>query len=136
MVCPVPFFKKTAVDDNRGFTLVEMMMATFILAVSILGLASATLTSIKTNKQNELRNAAIRLTNETVESYLVESIDTVANDKEKKQVNLRGVNLEFEVVSTVNSLTFDLKQIQVDVNYEYQGVPFTNTAVAYKHRSI
>ncbi|MBI5874446.1 MAG: prepilin-type N-terminal cleavage/methylation domain-containing protein [Deltaproteobacteria bacterium] len=64
--------------QETGFSLIEMMIALFILTVAVLGLLELTITSIKTNMQNDMRNASIRLTSQTAEILLALPIDSVA----------------------------------------------------------
>lgn len=65
-------------STHKAFSLVEMMIALFILTVAVLGLLELTITSIKTNLQNDMRNASIRLTSQTAEILLAQPIDSVA----------------------------------------------------------
>jgi len=65
-------------STHKGFSLVEMMIALFILTVAVLGLLELTITSIRTNLQNDMRNTSIRLTSQTAEILLAQPIDSVA----------------------------------------------------------
>ena len=60
--------------ESDGFSLLELMISLVILTVSILALLSLTITSIQANLQNDIRNAAIRLTNQTAEVLLAQPI--------------------------------------------------------------
>jgi prepilin-type N-terminal cleavage/methylation domain-containing protein len=60
----------TNVKNNRGFSLLEMLIAVVIIAISILALSGVMVNSISANLGNELRNASVRLTNETAEVLL------------------------------------------------------------------
>lgn len=63
---------------QMAFSLIEMMIALFILTVAVLGLLELTITSIRTNMQNDMRNASIRLTGQTAEIFLAQPIDNIA----------------------------------------------------------
>lgn len=63
---------------EKAFSIIEMMIALFILTVAVLGLLELTITSIRTNLQNDMRNASIRLTSQTAEILLAQPIDSVA----------------------------------------------------------
>jgi prepilin-type N-terminal cleavage/methylation domain-containing protein len=56
--------------NSNGFSLVEMLVALVIIAITLLGLAAVTLSSITVNIRNDLRNTGVRLTNQTAEVLL------------------------------------------------------------------
>lgn len=127
-------------SESRGFSLVEMMVALVILSVSILGMTSLTLTSIRTNVENDLRNAAIRLTSEIAEEVGAMPIENVVatpvGTPETHQVRIRGTNVAFKVARVVTPLTNDLRQVDITVTYSFKGTDNkSNSAVVYKHRA-
>jgi prepilin-type N-terminal cleavage/methylation domain-containing protein len=61
---------KTNFWNSDGFSLVEMMTALVIVALTLLVLSATLIHAIKVNVVNDLRNAAIRLTNQTAEVIL------------------------------------------------------------------
>jgi hypothetical protein len=104
-----------------------MLVALVILSVSILAMTSVTLTAIKTNMHNEIRNAAIRLTSETVEQILAGPIDSAVSGTTDRNLRLRGGNYSFRVVRAVQNLTNDLRQVVITVHYNYRGQQYNNT---------
>lgn len=121
--------------DSRGFSLVEMMVALVILSVSILGMTSMTLTTIRTNLENDLRNGAVRVTTDVAEDLGAMPIEDVVTGTETRQVSIRGSNVNYSVTRTVTPLTNDLRQVNITIGYTFKGVPKTNSAVVYKHRA-
>jgi prepilin-type N-terminal cleavage/methylation domain-containing protein len=63
--------------NNRGFSLVEMMIALALIAFTLLAMSAAIVNGITVNLENELRNTAIRLTNQTAEVLLALPIDSI-----------------------------------------------------------
>ncbi len=61
---------RPAWNNNRGFSLIELLIAVAIIEISMLALLTSILLVQRTNLQNELRNTAIRLTNQTAEALL------------------------------------------------------------------
>lgn len=51
-------------NNNRGFTLVEMMVAMVVILVSLLGVVQATLLSIDNNLRNLYRDEAVKIAEE------------------------------------------------------------------------
>lgn len=128
---------KRLLRDTGGYSLVEMMIAIFILTYAILGLASITITAMQANLQNELRNTAILLTTETAENALAQSIDTlVTSPPETRLVNVRGSSTRFTINRTVTNLTTDLRQVDIQVSWTFRNSDMTNNAVIYKHRAM
>lgn len=126
-------------SDPRGFSLVEMLIALVILSVSILGMTSLTLTTMRANFDNDLRNAVVRVTSEVAEDLGATPIESVVSTPsgtpEIRQASIRGTNIPFEVTRTVIPLTNDLRQVNITVSYTRNGITKTNTAVVYKHRA-
>lgn len=121
----------------RGFSLIEMLIALVILSVSILGMTTLTLTAMRANFDNDLRNAVVRVTSEVAEDLGAMPIENVVSTvtPETRQANIRGINVPFLVTRTVFPLTNDLRQINITVSYTSNGVTKTNSAVVYKHRA-
>ncbi len=65
--------------NNKGFSLVEMMTALVIIALSLLVLSTALIHAIRINVANDLRNAAIRLANQTAGVILALPFDSVGS---------------------------------------------------------
>lgn len=119
-----------------GFSLVEMMIALLILAVSILGMTTLTLTSINANFENDLRNTAIRVTSEVAEELGSLPIENVVSAPEAtRQVSVRGTSIPYYVTLNVTPLNVDLLQVNIQVRYTYKGNNRYNSAVVYKHRA-
>jgi len=68
---------KTSVRNSSGFSLIEMMTALVIIALTLLVLSAVLIHAIKINVVNDLRNAAVRLTNQTAEVLLALPFDSI-----------------------------------------------------------
>lgn len=122
----------------RGFTLVEMLIALIILSVAILGMTSLTLTSIRTNLENDKRNAAVRVTTDVAEEQMARDILDVISGTETRQVSVRGTNVPFVVTRTVtflNDTTTGSLLRQVEITVSYDNNTKSNRAVIYKHQA-
>jgi prepilin-type N-terminal cleavage/methylation domain-containing protein len=52
---------------NKGFTLIELLIAMFIITLSMLAILTTMTMAMKTNMETDVRNTAVRLTNQTAE---------------------------------------------------------------------
>ena len=58
------FYNRQQSEHQGGFTLVEIMIALVVFSVIMLGLAAGLIAATKTNRQNVLRDEALRLAEE------------------------------------------------------------------------
>jgi prepilin-type N-terminal cleavage/methylation domain-containing protein len=70
---------KASARNSNGFSLIEMMTALVIIALTLLVLSAVLIHAIKINVVNDLRNAAIRLTNQTAEILLALPFDSICS---------------------------------------------------------
>lgn len=70
---------EVVVRNNKGFSLAEMLIAVFLLAVSLFALCEIMVSSINVNLGNELRNTAVRLTNQTAEILYALPVDGISS---------------------------------------------------------
>ncbi len=145
---------RNGLSRERGVTLLELMIALVILTVSILGLLSLTVTSIQANMQNDVRNTAIRLTNQVAEAMRSQPITNVitgglapysaANtallpnylNYPNPVQTIRGVPTTYTATWTVAPpLSPNLSQVTVTVGWTYRNVNYTNVAVVYKPKA-
>ncbi len=66
-------------DDHRGFTLLEVLIAMFILTVAILALVSVTITVIKGNASNKMVTTATTLAKDQLETLKNTSLNSDAD---------------------------------------------------------
>jgi prepilin-type N-terminal cleavage/methylation domain-containing protein len=144
-------------QKNKGFSLIEMMISIVIIMISLLALNQMIVVSMEANLSNELRSAAVRLTNQTAEALLAipttpdAAIDPLVSagtwtriqsnahqdsvGLPKKQQTVRGSMTAFDISWTVADNTSTVKQIQITVSYPYKGQTKTNSTTIFKHSS-
>lgn len=128
-------------SSNRGFTLVEMLVAMVIILVALLGLVQATLLSIEHNLKNLLRDEAVRLAEEQMNvlkslpindvSYNPPSSSGLKATTNQAVHSIAGNPVvryfgtfpgNYAIYLTINNLTSDnsRKSIQVTVGWNYK----------------
>lgn len=78
------------VRNNKGFSLIELMVAVVIIAVAMLALSSVMINVITVNLGNDLRNTAVRLAQQTAGALLalpIESINSCGLTPDKNAAN-------------------------------------------------
>lgn len=142
---------RTHVRTSKGFSLIELMIAVVFIMISMLALLTAIVTSMRTNLENDLRNTAIRLTNQTAEVlYALTYTDpeltdgtthtrlagnTTQNGKGFPFLTqtVRGSQQLYDIRWAVVSRTSNVKEVTITVTYMHRNKTATNTAVIYKH---
>jgi prepilin-type N-terminal cleavage/methylation domain-containing protein len=143
-------------NNKRGFTLIELMIAMVIIMISMLALLTSIVTSMAANTGNEIRNTAIKVTNETAEALLALPIDdaelstgtphtyTVSTWTSGQQARgfpnptqrIRAFDFTYTITWSVTPPSANLKQISITVAYSYKNKDYTNSSLVYKHRAI
>jgi prepilin-type N-terminal cleavage/methylation domain-containing protein len=91
--------------DNRGFTLIEIMLAMFIMMIGLLALLQTANLAIAYNNSNKLRNDAILLADQAIGIERTRLFAAVANSNSlvSRKIGLGFIN--YSVVNTVTALT-------------------------------
>jgi competence protein ComGC len=140
---------------DKGFTLVEMMMSIVIIMVSMMALVTMMTMSMNTNLANDMRSAAVRVTNQTAEALLAipttpdSAVDPLlsagtytrvsgnatqdSHGLPKKAQSIRGTSQNFDIQWSVADKTSTIKEIQIKVSYTFKGQTTANDMVVYKH---
>lgn len=141
--------------NNRGFSLIEMMIALVILAFTLLAMFATLGSTVSVNLSNDARNLAIRLTTQTAEviqglaftdplvisgTYTRDdgSADQDLKGFPKSVQNIRGFQQTYAISWTVSDLSDNLKQVDIIVTYTdpKEGTSRTNNSVIYKHKAL
>lgn len=121
-----------ALKDNRGLTLIEVMMAMAISFIVFLGLTETVLVALDANLRNALRDEAVRVAesemgtvrnipfdNVVVPSGLLPSSNTVVR-------NFRHLSVNYTVGRSVTDVATGMKQVVVTVSWT-RGTRTDNT---------
>jgi prepilin-type N-terminal cleavage/methylation domain-containing protein len=143
--------------NNRGFTLVEMLVAMVIILVLLLSLVQAALLSIDGNMRNLLRDEGVRIAEQRMNGTLVDKgnnmfqglRDTpfdllsaganpnwICTDKDKPVVrSLRNMSKEYSVCWRIRTLSSEVLNLEVAVGWDYKNeLPSLNpTGTEYQH---
>jgi len=133
------------VSTNKGFTIIELMVALFIFAVAMLGLVSGAIQVKKFSLNNMLRNEAVRITSGIFEDarsiHNVSSLDNTGNcgtdcnpagnDNCTVQRFIRNGDVRFGQIVKVDRISSYLVKIETKVCWNFFGDKKEHTAVSY-----
>ncbi|HDO23362.1 MAG TPA: hypothetical protein ENG86_11050 [Nitrospirae bacterium] len=129
--------------ENDGSALIEVMVALVVLLIVLMGLYQAAALSIDSNMRNLLRDEAVRIASDEMNTYRSAPFDGLAVGIIPQQTinrNIRNVAaLPFYVNTTISALDANSKQINMTVMWGWKdrtiagGNPYTfNTMTVVK----
>jgi prepilin-type N-terminal cleavage/methylation domain-containing protein len=100
--------------NSSGFSLIEMLVAVVIIAFTLLALCAAMVNAVSANLGNELRNTAVRLTNQTAEVLLALPIDNIQSCGATADPHASNYNASY---------TYDSSNACLGIANDYQKYP-------------
>ncbi len=139
---------------NKGFSMIELMVAMVIIIVSMFAAMSATITSVRANANNEMRTVGSRVMSQTAEALLSMSFadpnlangshSRIPNDAAQTQLGLpntvqvvKGASQNFSIQWNVSTLTPKASmQIDITVSYTFRNNAVANKLTLFKHATL
>jgi type IV pilus assembly protein PilV len=118
--------------NNKGFTLVEVMVAMIITLVGLLGLLAAVNVASEQNLRNATRNEAMQIAEGYMNQLRVEPFTNISSlptpaaysyGPQQAQSRLRGVSTRYTVLRTASALTATSALLTVNVQWTYKNIP-------------
>jgi type IV pilus assembly protein PilV len=146
--------QQTVLSDRKGVTLVEVMIALVILLLVFLALMQTALVSIDANMKNVLRDEAVSIAEQRLNTARSLPFDSLVSDAaalptpndcpgtfavgERVQRDFRNIiNKDFCSNMTVTPLgvTGDNRQVNIRVIWNWKGEAFTHSITTLVRRS-
>jgi type II secretory pathway pseudopilin PulG len=121
---------------EKGFTLVEVMIAFLVLLITSLALMQTALVSIEANMKNVLRDEAVRIADSMISDAMAAPFDTVATySGAQVKRTLKNVDVQFTTGMTVSNPSTDIKQLDVTVQWTWKGITYTHATSTIMRRT-
>ena len=113
-----------SMQNKKGFTLVEVLVAMGIMMVGLLGLLQSVNIAIEHNFRNQQRDEVVRIGEKVMNDMRGKPLGTVFSQFTSERSNIRRGSTPkyYRVGRTVTTITANLtEQYRVDVPYKYKN---------------
>lgn len=112
--------------NNEGMMMVEVLIALIIALMVSLALMQTALLGIDSNMKNVLRDEAVRVAEEEMNTVRNTSFAAIANSAGNVTREARKANVTYTVNRVVTALNADNKQVDVSVAWNWKGRSYTH----------
>lgn len=119
--------RESALKNNRGMTLIEVLVALAIVFIIFLGLSDAGIIVLNENIRNSMRDEAVSVADreiQRVRGLAFDNVVAVPSDNVTRQV--RGMTVTYNVSRNVNILDTNNKQVAVTVGWTRQNRTYSH----------
>lgn len=125
--------------DERGLTLVEVLVALAIVFIVFLGLTDSGLVALEYNIQNGLREEGVQVADDVIAAsrnlpFLTLSGMLGTDPTQTVTRQVRNLSWPYQYTRTITALNADNIQVSVNVHWQRKGRTFTHQAVAIVRR--
>ncbi|GAB6071802.1 hypothetical protein JCM14244_01790 [Venenivibrio stagnispumantis] len=111
--------------NNKGFTLIESLVALVILAIVLLGLLTGLMVAIDMNTRNILRDEAVKIADKYAE-ICKNDITKCTSSTEERQ--FRNFKEQYNIDITIDIPTVtNVKIVTINVTWQYRGKNYSHT---------
>lgn len=115
---------------NKGFTLVETLVAMFLLAILLIGLLAGLITAYDISTKNALRDEAVKIAQEYSEKYRSMKYENINIGSQNYTIMrpIRNSTVSYAVnINTTSAIGGNMKKINITVSWNYKGKTYSYT---------
>ena len=127
---------RIAMSNKKGSSLVELLVAVGILAVVAVALMQSSIIVLQTSVQNEMRDEAVRIAEQTMNELRSSEGGFVTETVEYPELKrmIRNAEIPFTVTRNVVGLDGDTKEVTVTVSWQFRGKQYNHTVTSIIRR--
>jgi prepilin-type N-terminal cleavage/methylation domain-containing protein len=122
------------IKKDKGFTLIEVLVAIVILFISMMAVLHALGLSVEHNMKNIIMDEAIRISEQRMNELRNEPITSLASSTPLTQIiivrGIRNTSITYTVDWIVENLSADSRAIQVLVQWRWKNIDHQHTATS------
>lgn len=117
------------IDNQRGFTLIEFLVAIVILMVGMLGMLQAINVAMDKNLENVLRTEAVMLADDRMMEYRSKAYSSVrvSTDSKSFDRDLRGIHKRYSTQEIITQPTTQSKQVDIRVSWRKKNTRYSHS---------
>ncbi|MDD5008670.1 MAG: prepilin-type N-terminal cleavage/methylation domain-containing protein [Syntrophorhabdaceae bacterium] len=119
--------QRIALRNNKGFTIIEVLVAVCILTISMLAILEAVVIAIEHNMNNVSRDESVRIAETKMNELRNSDFTTLANGNSSVSRNIRNLTRTFNVQWIVSNLSSNSIAVQVIVNWSHKGIQHSHS---------
>jgi len=120
----------TALQNKKGFSLIEVLVAVCILSISMLAILEAVVITIEHNLNNVSRDESVRIAEAKMNELRNTTFSTLASGSSSVTRNFRRFTRTFNIQWTINNLSANSIAIVVMVTWTYKGIQHTHSVTS------
>jgi prepilin-type N-terminal cleavage/methylation domain-containing protein len=124
----------TVSKGNRGFSLIEVLVAVFILFISMMAVLHALGLSVEHNLKNMIMDEAVRISEQRMNELRNMPITSLLSSTVSTQLTIsrkfRNTSIDYTVNWIVENLSADSRTIQVLVQWKWKKIDHQHTATS------
>lgn len=124
----------TVNKGNRGFSLVEVLVAICILFISMMAVLHALGLSVEHNLKNIIMDEAVRISEQRMNELRNMPITSLASSTTSTQLtisrNFRNISINYTVNWIIENLSADSRTIQILVQWRWKNIDHQHTATS------
>ena len=124
----------TSPRSSAGFTLVELLVSMVIMVIGLLGLLQTVIIATERNLQNQLRDEAIQVGENSLNSMAVRPFAMLTTVSRTTQVpiKVRAFTKTYTVTQSLSDLGTESKQLLVDVQWGFKDTTYRHSVMTIK----